>query len=336
MSDGYRGIGHHGTSTFGNGPVKVAVLDDYQDVALSLADWSPLHDLVHVTAFHDHQTDDDEVVARLEAFDIVVLMRERTPLRADRLARLGRLRSIVTTGMANDAVDVVEARRLGMEVQGTGGWAGVATTVELTWGLILAAARGIARQDAAIRSGGWQEGLGMGLAGRRLGIVGLGNLGSQMPPIGRAFGMDVVAWSQNMTAEHAAAAGATLLDRDSFFATSDVVSVHLKLGPRSVGYVGEADLRRMKPTAVLVNTSRGPVVDEAALVRALEEGWIAAAGLDVFGHEPLPPDHPFRRLPNCVVSPHVGYVTQDTYAQYYPQIVEDIESFLRGDPVRPI
>jgi phosphoglycerate dehydrogenase-like enzyme len=204
----------------------------------------------------------------------------------------------------------------------------------MTWALILALLRQIPREDAAVRAGGWQHTMGVDLAGKRLGLVGLGNIGRLVADVGRAFRMDVVAWSENLTDKRAGEVGVTRVGKDELFSTSDVVSIHLVLSARSRGTVGDAELRSMKPSAVLVNTSRGPIVDEGALVRALESGWIAGAGLDVFDVEPLPADHPFRRLPNTVVTPHLGYVTDSVYALFYEQIVEDIAGYLDGAPVR--
>jgi phosphoglycerate dehydrogenase-like enzyme len=315
---------------------RIAVLDDYQNVALGLADWGSLGSEAVVVPFHDHVADEDALVARLDPFDAVVAMRERTPLRADVLRRLPRLRLIVTTGSANAAIDVAAAREQGITVCGTAGRTGAVATAELTWGLILALARRIPQQDAAVRAGGWQTGLGTLLRGKTLGIVGLGNIGAAVVPIGKAFGMRVTAWSRNLTESWAADAGAEYRPREEFFASADVVTVHLKLGPGSQGYITRDDLRRMRPTAMLVNTSRGPLVNEDALAEALREGWIAGAALDVYGTEPLPAGHEFRSLPRTVLSPHVGYVTDDTYREYFPQIVEDIAAFRSGKAVREL
>jgi len=315
---------------------RIAVLDDYQHVALDLADWDSLGPDVTVVPFHDHVADEDALVARLVPYDAVVAMRERTPFPAHVLRRLPNLRLLVTTGFVNAAIDVPAARELGITVCGTEGLAGMVSTVELTWGLILALARRIPQQDAAVRSGGWQLGLGMLLQGKTLGVLGLGNLGRAVIPVGRAFGMRVTAWSRNLTPEKAAEAGAEYRPREAFFAEADVVTVHLKLGPGSHGYVTRDDLRRMRPTALLVNTSRGPLIDEEALAEALREGWIGGAALDVYGAEPLPLDHELRHLPGTVLSPHVGYVTDDSYRGYFAQIVEDVAAFLDGKPIREL
>jgi phosphoglycerate dehydrogenase-like enzyme len=241
---------------------------------------------------------------------------------------------LVATGMHHQTIDFDAANDVGITVCGTESSQGAVATIELTWGLILALARRIADEDRAIRAGGWQVGLGPLLAGKTLGIVGLGNLGSLLPPVGRAFGMRVVAWSINLTDERAAAVGVERLEHDEFFSTSDVISVHLKLGARSHGYVGAVQFALMKPSALLINTSRGPVVDEAALIDAVRTHRIAGAAMDVYDREPLPVDHPLRNLPNTVLTPHIGYATIDTYRDYYAQAVDDIVAFVRGEPVR--
>ena len=314
--------------------VRIAVLDDYQGVALEMADWSVLPPDANVEVFSDHLDDEEAISERLREFEVVVAMRERTPFPRELLEKLPRLELLVTTGSRNAAIDVEAARELGAIVCGTGslGYA----TAELTWGLILALARQIPREDRAVREGGWQVSMGQGLHGRTLGIIGLGNLGTQVASIGEAFGMELVAWSQNLTAERATAAGATLLDKDELIERSDVVTIHLKLSERTRGLIGEAELALMKPTAYLVNTSRGPIVDEGALVAVLESGTIAGAGLDTFDREPLPLDHLLRRLPNTVLTPHVGYVIEEGYRGYYGDAVEDIAAFLAGKPVRVI
>jgi phosphoglycerate dehydrogenase-like enzyme len=312
---------------------RIAVIDDYQRIAASMADWSVLGD-ASVSFFHDHVTDPEQLVHRLEPFDIVVAMRERTAFPREVLDRLPRLRLLVATGMHHSAIDFAAATERGIVVCGTQSWVGATATIELVWGLILAAARRIPAEDQAIRNGGWQIGAGMVLAGKTLGIVGLGNLGALMPPVARAFGMRVIAWSRNLTDGRAAEVGVDRVDHDEFFATSDVVTVHLKLSDRSRGYIGAGELQRMKPTAILVNTSRGPVVDEDALIDALRHRRIGGSALDVFDREPLPIDHPLRTLPNTVLTPHIGYVATDSYRDYYTQAVEDIVAFWDGAPVR--
>ncbi|WP_040339801.1 D-2-hydroxyacid dehydrogenase family protein [Candidatus Blastococcus massiliensis] len=311
---------------------RIAVLDDYQSVAAQFCDWSTVPGPVQVVEFHDSVAGEDALAARLEPFDVVVAMRERTEFRRGLLERLPNLRLLVTTGMRNAALDVAAAHELGITVCGTG--ASAEATVELTWGLILATLRHIPREDASMRAGGWQQTLGGDLAGARLGVVGLGRLGSRVATIGQAFGMDVVAWSQNLTDERAAEVGVRRVERDELFATSDVVTVHLLLSRRTRGLVGADDLGRMKPTAVLVNTSRGPIVQEQALLDALHEGRIAGAGLDVHDTEPLPRDHPLRSAPRTVLTPHLGYVTRGTFEVFYREVVEDVAAWVAGAPVR--
>jgi phosphoglycerate dehydrogenase-like enzyme len=311
---------------------RVAILDDYQDAASEFADWSQLPADTEVVAFRDHINDDDELAARLAGFDVVVAMRERTPFPRARLERLGDLRLLVTTGMRNAAIDMDAARDLGILVAGTGGT--LTPTSELTWGLLLSLARHIPQEDRSVRDGGWQHTVGTDLAGATLGVVGLGNLGGLVASVGRAFRMDVIAWSQNLTQERADEVGVRRVEKDELFATADFVSVHLVLSERSRGLIGRRELSLMKPTAYLVNTSRGPIIDEDALISALEQGRLAGAGLDVFDQEPLPPNHPFRRLPNVVITPHVGYVTRRCYQVFYQEIVEDIAAYLRGEPIR--
>jgi len=314
--------------------MRIAVLDDYQQVAADLGDWGSLPPGTELVAFAEHIADGDRLVAALAGFDVVVAMRERTPLPRGVIERLAGLRLIVTTGMRNAAVDVDAATDAGITVCGTSG--AITPTSELTWALILALLRHVPAEDAAVRSGGWQHTVGVGVAGRTIGVVGLGNLGRLVAEAARAFRMQTIAWSQNLTAERAADVGARLVTKDELFATADVVSIHLVLSDRTRHLVGEAELRSMKPGSVLINTSRGPIVDEVALVRALSEGWIAGAGLDVFEVEPLPADHPLRSAPNTVLTPHIGYVTDDCYRIFYRDIVEDIAAFDRGAPVRVI
>ena len=283
--------------------------------------------------FRDHLADEAAIAKRLGDFDVVVAMRERTPFTRALFERLPRLRLLVTTGMRNASIDLRAAADRGVVVCGTTGLP--SPTAELTWALILALARHVPREDRATREGRWQETLGVTLAGKTLGVIGLGQLGSRVARVGKAFEMDVVAWSQNLTAERAAAVGATLAgSRDELLARADIVTIHLVLGERTRGLLGARELALMRPTAYLVNTSRGPIVDEQALVAALRAGAIAGAGLDVYDEEPLPADHPLRRLPNTVITPHLGYVTEETYRVFYPQAVEDIRGYLTGAPVR--
>ena len=310
---------------------RVAVLDDYQDVATSIVEWPAALDVV---SFTDHVADVDDLVERLRGCEVVVAMRERTAFPRAVLDRLPDLRLLVTTGLRNAAIDVGAANELGIVVSGT--WGIVSNTAELTWALILAVARRLPDEVASVRAGGWQTAVGADLDGRTLGLLGLGNIGTRVARVGQAFGMDVVAWSANLTDERAAEHGARRVEKDELFATADVVSIHLVLSERTRHLVGRPELARMKPTATLVNTSRGPIVDDAALIDALGRGAIAGAGLDAFDVEPLPADHPYRRLPNVVATPHIGYVTNDCYRIFYDQIVEDITAFLAGDPVRVV
>ncbi len=311
---------------------RVAVLDDYQKVALNLADWSVLPDGTKVEVFHDNLAGPDSVVERLLDFDIVVAMRERTPFPRTLLERLPKLRLLVSTGRRNHAIDVRAATELGILVCNTRSHG--YSTVELTWGLILALVRSIPAEDAATRGGSWQTGIGIDLRGKVLGVMGLGNLGSQVATIGAAFGMSVIAWSQNLTEERASEVGVELVTKEDLLSHSDVLTVHLVLSDRTRGLIGAKELALMKPTSYLVNTSRGPIVDEKALVDALQDGVIAGAALDVFDQEPLPPCHPLLGLKNTVITPHVGYVTREVYELFFADAVEDIQAFLEGHPVR--
>ena len=310
---------------------RIAVLDDYQRVARGFGPWERLdgHDL---TFFHEPLGDLDAVARALGQFEIVGVMRERTPFPAALFERLPRLRLLVTTGPRNAAIDLEAAERAGVTVCATEALGH--PTAELTWALILALARRIPAEDRVVRDGGWQSTVGIGLSGKTLGVLGLGRLGSAVAHVGTAFGMTVVAWSENLTVERATECGAEHVTKEELLRRADVVTVHLVLGDRTRGLVGERELALMKPTAFLVNTSRGPIVDETALLAALHAGTIAGAGLDVYDHEPLPADHPLRSAPNTVLTPHLGYVTEDGYALFYSQLVEDIAAFLAGAPVR--
>jgi phosphoglycerate dehydrogenase-like enzyme len=311
---------------------RIAVLDDYQSAAAGFADWSLVPGPVDVVEFADHLADEDALVDRLTPFEVVVAMRERTPFPRILLERLPHLRLLVTTGRRNASIDVAAAAERGITVCGTGSHA--AGPVELTWALILAVARQVPLEDASVRAGGWQETVGTDLAGATLGVLGLGRLGERVARIGQAFDMDVVAWSQNLTGQRAAEVGVRLVGRDELFATADVLTVHLLLSDRTRGLVGRDELERMKPSAILVNTSRGPIVDEAALLDALNSSRIAGAGLDVFDTEPLAPDHPLRSAPRTVLTPHLGYVTEKTYEIFFREAVEDVAAFLAGSPIR--
>ena len=313
---------------------KIAVLDDDQDVALSVADWSVLPSDAEVTVFRDHLKNQDEIVERLKGFDVVVAMRERTAFSRSLLQSLPNLRLLVTTGMRNASIDVEAAAEQGVTVCGTRGQG--SPTAELTWGLILALLRRIPQEDSATRSGKWQVSLGEGLNGKVLGMIGLGNLGSQVATVGKAFGMSIIAWSQNLTAERANQFDAKLVSKDELLSRSDIASIHLVLSDRTRNLIGARELGLMKPSAYIVNTSRGPIISEKALVDALQSKAIAGAGLDVFDEEPLPLDHPLRRLENTVLTPHLGYVTKETYEVFYGDAIEDIRAYLSGEPVRVI
>jgi phosphoglycerate dehydrogenase-like enzyme len=315
---------------------RIAILDDYQHVALKMADWSRLPPECEPVVFDRNLATEDEAARALADFDVLCLLRERMPMPRTLIERLPALKLIVVTGAHNRTLDLAAAKERGITVSHTRGGDSQYATPELAWGLILSLMRHIPQEHQRMREGGWQETVGTALHGQTLSILGLGRLGSRMASIGRAFGMEVLAWSQNLTAERAEAAGATLVAKDELFARADVLTIHLVLGERSRGLVGAAELRRMKPSAVLVNTSRGPIVDEAALIAALERPHIRGAGLDVYDREPLPPDHPLRRLGNVVLTPHLGYVTEGTYRMFYADTVEAIAAWLAGTPVRQL
>jgi phosphoglycerate dehydrogenase-like enzyme len=314
--------------------MKVAVLDDYQGVALSMADWSPVRERAEVQVFGDHVADPALLVERLEPFDAVVLMRERTPLPAEVIAGLPRLRLIVTTGARNASIDVAAARARGVVVSGTGSLG--SAPAELTWALILGLCRHLVEEAGNVRAGRWQTTVGRDLAGRTLGVVGLGRIGAQVAGVGKAFGMEVLAWSANLTSERAAEVGVEAVAYDDLLARSDVVTIHQVLSERTRGLVGERELALMKPDALLVNTSRAPIVDTDALVRALEAGSLAGAGLDVFEEEPLSVDDRLRSTPRLLLTPHIGYVTEGVYRRFFGEVVEDIMAFLEGAPVRTL
>jgi len=319
-------------------PLQVAVLDDYQRRAHDFADWASLAPAAEATFFHD-PIPQAQLPAVLSGFEVLVLMRERTAFGRAVLEQLPALRLLITTGMRNASVDADCLRERGVRYCGTGGAAvaaGVPSTVEVAWALILAAVKRVTVEDRAIRAGQWQTSVPGTLAGRTLGLAGLGHLGTAMTGPARAFGLTVIAWSQNLTSERAAAAGVRLVSKAELLAESDVLSVHLMLSDRTRGLFQAADLAAMKPTAVLVNTSRGPIVDEAALIAALRSGTIGAAGLDVYDREPLPAGHPLTELANVVLLPHLGYVSEGGFRHMYGQAVEDIAAFLAGAPVRVI
>jgi len=311
---------------------RVAILDDYQRVMRRVADWSRLGDGFTVTVFDDHLDDEDAVAARLADVEVVVMNRERTPFRRSLIEKLPRLALLVTNGMRNLSIDLAAAEERGVTVCGTRSRG--SATPELTWGLILSLLRNIPAEDRNMRAGGWQTTLGHELAGATLGIVGLGRIGAQVAKVGQAFAMTVIAWSPNLTEARAAEVGVTRVGKDALFTRADIVTIHMVLSERSRGLVGADELRRMKKSAYLVNTSRGPIVDEAALLAALESGQIAGAALDVYDTEPLPADHPLRRAPNTVLTPHLGYVTEETYRVSFADAVDDIIAWANGAPVR--
>jgi len=305
---------------------KIAVLDDYQNAALESADWSVIRDRADITVFQDHLNDTDAVIERLLPFDIVCVMRERTPLPRNLVERLPNLKFVASTGPVNASIDVVAAADRGIVVSHTGYRSDPA--IDLTWALILASARNIVAESISMRSGGWQRTVGTELRGKTLGVLGLGRVGSEVARIGRAFGMDLIAWSQNMTPEAAHAAGAVLVSKDELFEQADILTIHLVLSDRTRSLVGAAELAKMKPTARLINASRGPIVDEEALISALRNKQIAGAAIDVFDIEPLPASHPFRTLDNVLATPHIGYVSQGLYRTFYEDSVSNIRKWL--------
>ena len=315
--------------------VKVGVLDDWQDVARGSADWSKLQTRAEVVFFAEALPTEDAAVAALADFEILLAMRERTHFTGSLLRRLPKLKMLGTTSARTLSLDMATATERGIVVCNTGSGPGLAATAELALGLLIAAARGLAAGDAAIRAGGFQRGVPVGIAleGKTLGLLGLGRLGSKMAHYGQALGMETIAWSQNLTEEKAKAAGARLVPKDELLGRSDAVSIHLVLSDRTRGLVGRAEIDRMKPGAILVNTSRGPIVEEKALLEAVRAGRIVAA-LDVFDQEPLPPGHPLRGAPNTVMTPHLGYGVRETWSQFYPESVENALAFLDGKPIR--
>lgn len=310
---------------------RVAILDDYQGVALQCADWTALPSDIAVDVFRD-PIPEEAVPERLRPFQIVVAMRERTPFPRASLQQLPNLRLLATTGMRNKAIDLEAAREFGITVCGTDVLP--YPTVELTWGLILALCRRIPQENRSVLEGGWQTGLGVGLQGKTLGILGLGRLGRQVAHVGKAFGMHVTAWSRNLTRGACDSVGVAYGDRDELLSAADIVTVHLLLSERTRGLIGAAEFGLMKPTAYLVNTSRGSIVDETALIQALRSGRIAGAAIDVFDREPLPHNDPLRKLKNALLTPHIGYVTQENYRLFFGQTVENIAAFLLGAPIR--
>lgn len=312
-------------------PIKIAVLDDYQKVARRMAGWDSLRDAA-VTFFDDHVSDTPALIERLRQFDVVCLLRERTPLRADVIGKLPGLKLVMTAGPYNASIDYAAARVNGTVVCGTRYAPNAAP--ELVWGLILSLTRNIPFEDRAMREGRWQTTMGQVLNGRTLGLIGLGRVGGRVAEIGKAFGMTLIAWSQNMTEARAAEFGARRVSKEELLRTADIVSLHLQLSARTRGLIGADELKLMKPSAYLVNTARGPLVDEAALIAALRANTIAGAGLDVYDVEPLPAAHPLRTLPNVVITPHIGFVADNTYRIFYGDMVEDIAAWQAGAPIR--
>jgi phosphoglycerate dehydrogenase-like enzyme len=312
--------------------LKIAVLDDWQSVAEHVVDWTVLQRIGEVSFLHDYPADTDAMVARLKDFQILCVMRERTVFDDALLSQLLNLKLLVTGGMRNAALDLKAAARLGITVVGTDSYKYAAP--ELTWALIMGVTRNLVDEANSLRAGDWQIGIGSDLYGKTLGIVGLGSIGQKIARYGKAFDMKVIAWSENLTAERAAEHGVTYVSKQELFEQADVVSVNLVLSERSRGLVDADSLNRMKPTAYLVNTARGPIVDEDALIEVLKQNKIAGAALDVYSVEPLPADHPFRTLPNVLATPHVGYVTVNNYRMFFSQMIEDIQGWHAGAPIR--
>ncbi|AOE60433.1 D-2-hydroxyacid dehydrogenase family protein [Pseudomonas corrugata] len=312
--------------------VQIAVIDDWQDVARDVVDWSVLDNIGQVTLLHDYPADRDTLAERLAPFEVICVMRERTSFDESLLRRLPNLKLLLTGGMRNAALDLKTATELGVQVCGTESYKHAAP--ELTWALVMALSRNLVQEANALRAGLWQQGLGGDLYGKTLAILGLGSIGKRVAQFGQVFGMRVIAWSQNLSAEQAAEAGVTYVSKQQLFEQADILSIHLVLGERTRGLVDAQALAWMKPEALLVNTARGPIVDENALIDALRHKRLAGAALDVFAQEPLPADHPFRTLDNVLATPHVGYVSQQNYRQFYSQMIEDLQAWAAGAPIR--
>ncbi|RJQ48653.1 MAG: D-2-hydroxyacid dehydrogenase family protein [Desulfobacteraceae bacterium] len=313
---------------------KLAVLDDYEELASQLGDWERLSSEIRVDFYSDHLAHESAVAERLKSYDILVIMRERTPFSRSLIEKLPNLKLLVTTGGRNRAIDLAACKEKGIIVCGT--QSGKHPAAEHAWALILSLVKRIPHSDRATRSGRWGGGINGELFGKRLGVLGLGNLGARVAAVGQAFGMEVFAWSQNLTADRAAEVGVLRVEKDELFERSDILTIHLVLSERTRGIVGAREISRMKRASFLVNTSRGPIVDEHALVDALRKNRIAGAGLDVFDIEPLPAGHPFLTLPNTVVTPHMGYVTEGNFNLYFKQAVEDVAAWLDGSPIRTL
>ncbi len=313
--------------------VRCAILDDYQDVVLKVADWSKVKGDVDIKVFHEHLGGPDKVIAALQGYQIVVAMRERTGFPRQVIEALPDLKLLITTGMRNASIDTEAAKERGVTVCGTGSFGSPTSGIAI--GLMLELTRHIGQENQRLHVGAiWQATIGPDLEGMTLGVLGLGKLGTRTANIAKAFGMKVIAWSQNLTAEKAQATGVTYVSKDDLFKQSDFITIHVVLSQRSRGLVGARELGLMKPSAYLINTSRGPIIDESALIAALRDQKIAGAGLDVFDVEPLPVDHPFRKMDNVVITPHLGYVSEQNYKNYFAGVVEDIRGFLDGKPVR--
>ncbi|SDT11218.1 Lactate dehydrogenase [Pseudomonas asplenii] len=314
--------------------LQIAVIDDWQGVAGEVVDWSVLAGIGQVSFLHDYPAATEVMAERLAGYDVICVMRERSTFDEALLRQLPRLKLLVTGGMRNAALDIKAATALGIQVCGTESYKYAAP--ELTWTLAMALSRNLVKEANALRAGDWQVGLGNDLYGKTLGILGLGSIGQKIARYGQTFGMRVIAWSQNLTAERAAEVGVEYVSKQALFEQADLLSVHLVLSDRSRGLVDAQALAWMKPSAYLVNTARGPIVDEAALVSALRQGRLAGAALDVFEQEPLPAGHPFRTLDNVLATPHVGYVSQNNYRMFYGQMIEDIQAWAAGEPIRTL
>ncbi|BAQ81175.1 D-2-hydroxyacid dehydrogenase family protein [Pseudomonas sp. St29] len=312
--------------------LQIAVIDDWQDVAREVVDWSVLQSIGQVSFLHDYPGERELLVQRLLPYQVICVMRERTLFDADLLQRLPQLKLLLTGGMRNAAIDLEAAKALGIQVCGSDSYRQAAP--ELTWALLMALTRNLLNEANALRAGHWQQGLGGDLYGKTLGLLGLGNIGQRVAQFGQVFGMRVIAWSEHLSAERAAAAGVIHVSKQALFEQADVLSVHLVLSERSRHLVDAQALAWMKPDALLVNTARGPIVDEAALIAALEQGRLAGAALDVFAEEPLPAGHPFRHLPNVLATPHIGYVTEQNYRLFFSQMIEDLQAWHAGRPIR--
>ncbi len=314
--------------------VQIAVIDDWQNVASGVVDWSVLETVGQVHFLHDYPADTATMIERLKGFEVICVMRERSPFDKALLQGLPKLKLLVTGGMRNAAIDIAAAKAQGIQVCGTDSYKHAAP--ELTWALIMASTRNLVAEANSLRAGNWQVGLGGDLYGKTLGILGLGSIGQKVAKFAQAFGMRVIAWSENLTPERAAQSGVTWVSKQALFEQADILTVHLVLSDRSRGLVDAQALGWMKPGARLVNTARGPIVDEQALVQALQSGRLAGAALDVYSEEPLPADHPFRHLPNVLATPHVGYVSEQNYRQFYAQMIEDIQAWANGASIRAL